>query len=721
MYVSRIRISNGHISMAFDSMTGELLELISEKTGENFIKNSCYSRPQVFLIQTKEKDGDLRQLTVPLTKDAIADPSLRCSFTKREENGDILLEIQYKKLFRNQKDYVEFPVSYVLRLKKDQAVAEWNIILKNQTENSTVEKLNFPYINGITLGESSAKDKLYVPIVGGMRFENPCEFLTKPVKSIQWRWQEYRYNYVVDGYPASEKDGYYQVSTRYPGEMSMSYIDYCDEKNGFYLGIHDKQARIISLNIGTYGAKCWGMNFDVEKELSLSYGEEYVSPPVVTALHGGDWHEGADIYRAFRQPLIPAQRPVPEWQKQNAGLVAHYDFIYQNGGIVHTYDDIPALAEKCKALGLSHMLIAGWHEGGFDNGFPLYRAEKKLGGEEKLLEGVKAAREKGVYITPYINSRLVNVKLMTKDIEDACIVNKQGEKEIEQYGNEDLSFYTMCPMSRSWQKKFVGFGKELCEKYGFVGFYIDVFATSPHYCYNKSHNHAPDEWKDGYQKILYDMNAEYKAREKEEMCLIYEWAADVYAGLSSGQLIQTFGRYHTGSFPEMYRYTFPDHVIVDMLYPEKNMAMRPVHIGKISEKLMQQAYTLGFYFWIYDLEEDNTFERDREKLSLLKRTIAARNAWLKDYGAGTYLDDYGIKNYTEGVNAKVYDVSCGKLMAYFNDEEKDFSFESARNIEIKQVICVDSEANVVCAEYFANDRVVTVKNAKIGFVVFEEK
>ena len=88
----------------------------------------------------------------------------------------------------------------------------------------------------------------------------------------------------------------------------------------------------------------------------------------------------------------------------------------------------------------------------------------------------------------------------------------------------------------------------------------------------------------------------------------------------------------------------------------QHMAMRPVHIGKISEKLMQQAYTLGFYFWIYDLEEDNTFDLDREKLSLLKRTIAARNAWLKDYGSGTYLDDYEIKGCT------VYRLKYEKLM-----------------------------------------------------------
>jgi len=42
MYVSRIHISNGKISLAFDGMTGELPELIREETCENFIKNSCF-------------------------------------------------------------------------------------------------------------------------------------------------------------------------------------------------------------------------------------------------------------------------------------------------------------------------------------------------------------------------------------------------------------------------------------------------------------------------------------------------------------------------------------------------------------------------------------------------------------------------------------------------------------------------------------------------------
>ena len=332
-----------------------------------------------------------------------------------------------------------------------------------------------------------------------------------------------------------------------------------------------------------------------------------------------------------------------------------------------------------------------------------------------------AAKKKGVHITHYINARLVNVKLMTEDLADACIVNRQGECEKERYGNENLAFYTMCPMSRAWQEKLADFGQDLCGRYGFSGFYLDVFATSPHSCYNAKHGHCPDEWREGYQRILRELYIACAGQDREEPCLMHEWAADVYGPLSCGQLVQTFGRVHTGAFPEMYRYTFPEHLLVDMLYPEKNMAMRPVHIGKISEKLMQQAFTLGFYFWIYDLEEDNTFERDPEKLLLLKRTIAARNYWLKHYGAGKFADEKGIAALSPGVHAKVYETERGGLVAFFNDTEGDFTVTSEREVSVSEAISVGADARVTEADYRADNRKITVRNAKIGLIVFKEK
>ena len=45
-YQSRYHLSNGLLSLALDSLTGELLELVHEETGENLIKNHTYALPQ---------------------------------------------------------------------------------------------------------------------------------------------------------------------------------------------------------------------------------------------------------------------------------------------------------------------------------------------------------------------------------------------------------------------------------------------------------------------------------------------------------------------------------------------------------------------------------------------------------------------------------------------------------------------------------------------------
>lgn len=80
----------------------------------------------------------------------------------------------------------------------------------------------------------------------------------------------------------------------------------------------------------------------------------------------------------------------PAWFDRSPGLMAHYDFQYQTGGVVHTYKDIPRLYEEARAFGLNHILLSGWNESGFDYGFPQYRPNPLLGTEEELRDGVRA-------------------------------------------------------------------------------------------------------------------------------------------------------------------------------------------------------------------------------------------------------------------------------------------------------------------------------------------
>ncbi|MFQ9802276.1 MAG: hypothetical protein ACLR23_28985 [Clostridia bacterium] len=59
MYQSRYHFTNGKMSVAVDSMTGELLELVHAQSGENLIKNSSFQLPQpLYCGESGRKDGD---------------------------------------------------------------------------------------------------------------------------------------------------------------------------------------------------------------------------------------------------------------------------------------------------------------------------------------------------------------------------------------------------------------------------------------------------------------------------------------------------------------------------------------------------------------------------------------------------------------------------------------------------------------------------------------
>ena len=68
-----------------------------------------------------------------------------------------------------------------------------------------------------------------------------------------------------------------------------------------------------------------------------------------------------------------------------------------------------------------------------------------------------------------------------------------------------------------------------------------------------------------------------------------------------------------GRFPEVYKYTFPDQILVDMMNPRRHSAMRPEHIARHSTEFLYKAFVMGSYFWCYDLECDNTWRRDPEQ------------------------------------------------------------------------------------------------------------
>jgi hypothetical protein len=180
--------------------------------------------------------------------------------------------------------------------------------------------------------------------------------------------------------------------------------------------------------------------------------------------------------------------------------------------------------------------------------------------------------------------------------------------------------------------------------YGVDGIYFDQLGTGMCYCFNPAHKHGSqfDAWYRGYQELLTRVSDTYFEKHGKPLSLMGEMVCDQYGSVVDRQLAELFVKYHTGGYPEVYRYTFPEHGIVDMAYPEKNMAMRPVHVGQKCRAIMARHFTCGCALWIYDLVDDNSFTRDKRSETLLREVIALRQIWLDRFGLGTFLDEQDI-------------------------------------------------------------------------------
>ncbi len=643
MYQSRYHLDNEKLSLAIDSQTGQLVELVWEETGENLLKNHLFSLPQPFALYAGAlvlRPGDSIAVTLH--------PELIPQIVVKKN----AVTVTFHFLWDGEKVH---PVQarYQVRLKGDTSL--WLLELSLGDTAPVPETIRFPCINGVWFGENWESDTLVYPHYAGLKIVNPVKTLAQQSSQIDWAWQNYRYTYLTGTMAQPAAEGGYALEGSYTGTISMKWLDYSGQDSGLYFACHDPALQVCSLRAHTFGPGSPGMSFSFSHPVCLRSGESWQSPEFAVAIHPGDWHESADRYRAFHQSFMFPADARPAWMKTSAGLVAHYDFKYQNGGIVHRYEDIFGLLEDARALGLNHLLLAGWHQDGFDNGFPQYIPDSDLGSSEELKAQLAAVKEAGGHVSLYVNTRIANPSYsqLADFLEANAVKGRDGRLMKELCAGRE--FAVMCIGSQGWRDMLAETAARITGELGADGLYLDQLSMGePGLCFNADHQHLYGQWNYWYQQLLEEISA------YQNNCLLHEGCSDAYGSLSAGQLVSTFVYHHTGAFPQLYRYTFPEQALVDMLYPCRNLAMRPVHVAQVSRALMDRAFVTGMYFWIYDLQDDNTFTRDPQSLAYLKSLITLRNFWLKTFGQGIFRDNLGLKCPEPSCSAARYD-SPGRL------------------------------------------------------------
>jgi hypothetical protein len=128
----------------------------------------------------------------------------------------------------------------------------------------------------------------------------------------------------------------------------------------------------------------------------LNAGEAGPLSTVVLSPYAGDWHNGVDIYKAwkatwFKTPVSPDWvKDVHSWQQLQINSA--------EGDLRTQYRDLPRRAEEAAKYGVSAIQLVGWNNGGQDRGNPSHDTDPRLGSTEDLKNSIAAIEKMGVHI-----------------------------------------------------------------------------------------------------------------------------------------------------------------------------------------------------------------------------------------------------------------------------------------------------------------------------------
>jgi len=510
----------------------------------------------------------------------------------------------------------------------------------------TVTRLTFLTPDAVRL-DGTGPDVLVYPYAGGVRIERPAEelFVRPDVRTAAWRD---RFLSVRErGFDLEECDGAVDFGYSYSGRCSMMWLDYFAGRGGVYLACHDPDFEHAFLGVTARRGEA-GLRLRIEKRFNRRLAAW--SGRFVLGLHEGDWHHGARLYRAFFDRCGRAIRRPPARVARGPGLLCHYDFKWQDGAITHRFEEIPRLAEEARALGFCDLLIAGWNTGGFDNLYPDFRPAPELGGEAALAAGLRAAQAQGSRVYLYTNAFSYDDRhpeYARRGLRWA-VKDRHGAPFGVQWGSRLLA--GMCNSVADWRATVKANVRYIVETVGADGAYIDQLAVSPRECHDPAHTHARG-W-------IAELGPELNAR----VFLFSEWLTDALATRLDAQLMHTCWaaglRY---AFPEMFRYTFPEAMVIDQVL-QKPWPGDPQDVeGSRVEEVFCREFITGIQFWTYD-----HVPCAQRFGALFRKAIALRQAFAETFAEARFVDDTLGCDAPEGVVLKAFTTSHDALLAVWN-------------------------------------------------------
>lgn len=153
---------------------------------------------------------------------------------------------------------------------------EWQLTIENPTDLEVAE-IRFPVLSGVSLGGNAADDWMFVAKSWGQVWQNPA------AQRLSTEWGP-----------------------------SMRWMALWDGSQGLYYGIEDSKLDDYAFVFG--GDSSGGTTLAATQRILCKPRSTWTSGIYRIAATGPDWHEGADIYRAYTAKTLKRPTP-PAWLK----------------------------------------------------------------------------------------------------------------------------------------------------------------------------------------------------------------------------------------------------------------------------------------------------------------------------------------------------------------------------------------------------------------------
>lgn len=449
----------------------------------------------------------------------------------------------------------------------------WDITVTNRTGGTVVGVVG-PTLRGVRDVPSGA---LYIPDRPGQRLGDPWTAL------------------------AAERRG-----IAYPVPASMQYLTYSGKDAGLALHVLD---RAMTFKHFAFGGP--GREMTVYQYPFILPGRSRRLPTVVWQTLDGDWHGAADRYGAwFRtwaaKPSISPQvraypimggtvvrsRPVDDPHLKDVTKAME----------TGTYAGALEQARRLKAGGFDGTELVGWFGQGHDTTYPDHLPSDAMGGVEGLKHTLRTMREIGMISVLYLNARLAALESPTLARHPEWEVRQEGGKRwIEQYG--DGKFVVLCPSAPGWKAHLREEVLRTVREYGTDGVQLDqIGAASSMFCFSREHGHSTPAtaWGEGYPRFLRDLQRDAR----RILPHYWQWVEGAWEG--SGQYLDgTQGGFWqsipgTVTFPQLYRYTHPDHP----LFTDARMGGIPYWCPSNIHRNRKINEAVGSFFWVARFMDD---------------------------------------------------------------------------------------------------------------------